>query len=164
MQRLELEDPHTHLADLPVAWPPQGQPAAERVPHSAPDIEVGGRPGDGLAGPPRLGHLGLLQRPLDEVRQLEILEEDLQELVARQHEGEAVLSLAIRHALPSPAPAGAFPRLLDVVARTEGLVAGQHVLATTAMGRVVEGRFADAVGRHGDIAAAIDLGDAPLAH
>ena len=63
-----------------------------------------------------------------------------------------------------PRPPVALPRLLDVVAWTEGLVAGQHVLATTALGRVVEGRFADTVGRHGDVAAAIDLGDAPLAH
>ena len=51
-----------------------------------------------------------------------------------------------------------------MVARSEGLVAGQHVFAGAAPGRVVEGRFADAVGRHGDTAALVDVGDATFAH
>ena len=82
VQGLELEDPRPHFLDLPVSRPPQRQPATERVPHRALDVEIGRRPGDGLAGPPRLGRLGLMQRALDHIGQFEILEEDLQELVA----------------------------------------------------------------------------------
>ena len=164
VQRLELEDPRLRCSRTCRSL---GRRSASRRPRALrivrATLRLAGDAGDRLPGAPGLAGLGLPQGALHHVRQLEVLEEDFEELVARQHEGEVVLGLAVGRAPPA-APAGARRRLVDAVAGAEGLVAGQHVLAQAALGRMVEGRLANPVGRHRDVAAAVDVGDAALAH
>ena len=93
---------------------------------------------------------------------LEVLEEDVEELVAREREGEVVLGVPVGRAAPAGA-AGAPARLVDAVAGAELLVAGQHVLAHPALARMMEGRLADSVRGHRYVAAAVEVGDPPLA-
>ena len=161
---LEREDALAQLGRLAIGRPLERKPPSERVAHGAPDVEVGGRATDRKSGTARLAGGDFLQGLLDQVRQLEVLEEDVEELVARKHEGEIVLALAVGRPLAAAAPAGAARRLGDLVAGAEVLVAGQDPLAPATLGRVVEMRLLDAVGRHGDRFATVRVGYAALAN
>ena len=66
--------------------------------------EVGGHARLGEAGADALVRSACADLGAREVRQLEIVEEDLHELLARQREHELVLALALAALLPSPPP------------------------------------------------------------
>src|SRR5216683_2217666 len=110
--------------------PAQRNPPRHAVAHGAPDAEAGGRAGDGEAGALEIGRVGLLQRLLDQVGELEILEEHVEELFLRQGELEGILALAVGAALGAAAAAAA-GGARDLVADDVFLVAGDDVLAAT---------------------------------
>ena len=135
----------------------------QALPHRAQHVEVGDHAVGGIAGAPGLGELGVLQRRLDEVGQLQILEQEIEELLFRQREGEIVLAVAVLGALAAAAALPAL-RLVDAVAGDELLVAGQHPLAVAAAVGVVEHRLVDAVGRDRNRSALGGVADRALAH
>src|SRR6185503_2138743 len=96
-----------------------------------------------------------------EIRQLEVVEEDLHELVARQREDERVLAVALAR-LPLVAAAAAALRARDVVAGDELAVAGQHEFAIAAVAEA-ERRFGNVLLRHADLAALLHVGELALA-
>ena len=88
---------------------------ARRIPHRPVQRDVGGRAGHGVAGAPQPLRLRHRQPALGEVGQFEVVEEDVEEFLARQHEAELVLAAA---ALAGPGAAAALARFraLDPVA------------------------------------------------
>ena len=105
-----------------------------------------------------LGRLGELRA--GQVRQREVVEEDLHELFLGQVEDEIVLALAgvARLALPLPLPPPPL-RPLDAVAAHVLLVARMHDLARAALA-VAEHRLADVALRDVDVLALLDVADA----
>ena len=116
---------------------------AERAAQRAQHVQVGRRAVAGEAGAlalpfGRLGELGA-----DQVRQLQVVEEDLHELFARQREDEVVLAFARRCAWPRRCRRPPPPlRPLDAVAGHVFLVARVHDLAVAALA-VAERRLGD---------------------
>src|SRR5690606_3613487 len=107
--------------------------------------------------------LGFLELLLHEVGQLEILEYEIEELLARQLEDEVVHSFA-RVAGPAPAArAAARRRPLDAIAGHELLVTGQHAPLVPARA-VAKHRLRNVLARDADLVAAIGVGDAPSVH
>ena len=86
--------------------------------------------GPSLVKPARasLGAFRSLSLHLDQVRQLQVVEEEIEELFLGEGEGEFVLALAVRAALAAAAAAAALG-LRDLVADLVLLVARQHVVA-----------------------------------
>src|SRR6185312_770182 len=117
----------------------------------------GRRAGDREAGARQLRRLGLLEPRLDQVRQFEILEEEIEELLLGKDELERVLLAAILGAGLAAAAALAGGRPLDRVADDEFLVAGDDVVAPAAGRGAVEHRLGDAAGRDRDFLAAVAL-------
>ena len=143
---------------------PKRQAPPEGVLHRAPDAETGGRAGDGIARAARLVGVDLLQAALDQVGKLEVLEEDIEELVARQHEQELVFALAlVTSKLAALACGRPGARFLDPVTSAVVAVAGEHPLAPPDVSGAVESGFTDAVGRDADLLAIVDIGDAAAA-
>ncbi len=134
--------------------PPQRHPARQRKAHRAADREVGRRARGRIARPaqPLALHFGELS--LGEIRQFEVVEEQIDEFIAAQHEPEGVLAVAF--AGPGsflPAFAGARQN----VAFDEFLVAGQHHVACAAFAS--KARFIHPVERDRDLAAFQDILD-----
>src|SRR6185437_13961935 len=111
----------------------------QAVPYRAQQGEIGGRPGDRIAGAVPSDGFGVDDPPLREVWKLQILQEQIDELVAGEGEAEIVLTLAVRAAFRSAAPAALWPR--DRIAGDVFLVAGQQVVADPAGRAAVQGRF-----------------------
>ena len=155
---LQLVDLLLQAFDLAQDRPLQRDAPAQAVAHGALDVDVGGAAVDRIAGALRLEGGGFLQVGLDQVRQLQVLEEEVQELLAGQGEGELVLALAAVAGFLAAAAAAA-GRLVDAVARGELLVAREDALPPSALGIVVEARLADALGRDRDRLAGADVGD-----
>jgi hypothetical protein len=97
-----------------------------------------------------------------EIGELEIVEEDLHELLARQREDEFVFAAALA-ALVSPAAAARAVRPRNSVAGDVLAIARQHEFAIAAAAEA-ERRLGDVLLRHPDLAAALHIGQAPLAH
>src|SRR6266568_4598891 len=72
--------------DLGGLRPAQRDAPGHAIAHGAADAEVGRRPRHRVAGAEKIGRVGLLQRLLDQIRQLEILEEHVEELFAGEGE------------------------------------------------------------------------------
>src|SRR5699024_6338810 len=118
--------------NIGVARTTEREAPAEGVLHRAAHVEIPRCAAHRDPGPARLGRYHLRQRALDHVGKLEILEEDIEEFLAREGEDEIVLARPVRRALPAAtaaAPAG----FLDPVAGPEMLVAGQDPLAPAAL-------------------------------
>ncbi len=77
--------------DLRRRGPIERDAPRQRVAHGAPQIEVGGRAVDRIAGARQLRRLGFLEIGLDELGQFEIVEEEIEEFLLRQHELEGIL-------------------------------------------------------------------------
>src|SRR6202040_2521291 len=140
----------------------QRDAARHAVAHRTPDAEAGGGAGDRVAGTLEIGRARLLQRLLDEVRQLEILEKHVEELFLREGEFEGILARAIGTALRTAA-AAAIGRSRDLVADDIFLVAGHNVFAAPGAPGMAEGRLVDPLGRDRHFLAAADIGDLALA-
>ena len=102
--------------------------------------------------------LQVLQLDLDQVRQLQVVEEQIEELVLGQREGEIVLALAVGTALAA-ASASAALRFGNLVADLVLLVARQHVVALARVAPEAEGGLAQALGADRDLLGALGLGD-----
>ena len=105
-----------------------------------------------------LRRLQVLELHLDQVRQLQIVEEQIEEFFLGQGEGELVLALAVGAALAA-ATASAALRLGDLVADLVLLVARQHIVALARVAAEREGRLAQALGADGDLLRAFGLRD-----
>ena len=110
------------------ARPTQRHAPTKALAHGARAVEPGRRAVAGEAGARELRRLQVLELDLDQVRQLQIVEEQVEEFLLGQREGELVLALAVGAALAA-APAAAALRLGDLVADPVLLVARQDVVA-----------------------------------
>ena len=144
--------------DLGLARTAQGQSAPEALAHGTRMIEPGRRTVGGEPGTRRLRRLQVLEPHLDQVRQLEIVEEEVEELFLGQGEGELVLALAVGAALAA-ATASAALRLGDLVADLVLLVARQHVVARARVAARRKRGLAQALGADGDLLGAFRLRD-----
>ena len=116
---------------------------------------LAGEPGCRIAGAADTLGLGLGQRALGEIRQFEIVEEEVEELLARQHEAERILAVALaRSARPS---AALFRRPRNMIAFAELLVAGQHHVPRAAA--ALKRRLVQPVERNFDLAAFKNITD-----
>ena len=116
------------LLDLGKARPPQRQAAPQALAHGARVVEPRRRAVGCEARARRLGRLQVLELHLDQVRQLQVVEEQIEELVLREREGELILAFAVGTALAAASAASAL-RLGYLVADLVLLVAGKHVVA-----------------------------------
>ena len=135
------------------------QPTAERAAHRADDVDVGRR-AVGLEA----GALGLVVGDLgelgaDHARQLEVLEEQVEEFLARELEHEVVLVLALvaRLALAAAVTAAA-ERALDAVAGAELVVTGKDLFPDPALA-VMQRRFGEVARGDGDLLAVVQVAD-----
>ncbi len=108
-----------------------------------------------------LERLNFLQVLLDQIRQFEVLEINVEEFIAGQGKGEGVFAFAVIRRLLA-AFARALRRFLDFIARREVLVAGKYLLPISAGRRVVEPRLRDPLRRDGDRFAFVDIRDAAV--
>ena len=161
-QRLELR---FEPLDLGRARTAQRHAPAHADAHRAQHGEIGRRAVAGVAGPPELLRLGVLERGFDQIGKFEILEQDVEEFGLGQGERERVLAAARAGALASLTAAARLAlRLVDDIAGDEVLVAGQDELALAAVARKMELRLVDAVRRNRHRAALADVCDGPLGH
>ena len=137
--------------------PPQRDAPRQRAAHGPADRDVGGRAGRGIAGALDALALGLRELALGEIRQFEIVEEQIDELVAGEHEAERVLAVAFARAAVLARRPG---RTRKIVALDELLVPGQHHVARSAF--AAETRLVHAVERDSDFAALQDILDVPV--
>src|SRR5882757_1008379 len=93
--------------------------------------------------------LGLGQAALGEIGQLQVVEKDIQELLAGEDKTKRVLALAFAGLL---GPAAALVRTRQQVALDELLVAGEHVVAHPALA-AAKARLVHPVKRNADLAA-----------
>src|SRR5260221_1580083 len=142
--------------------PAQRDAARHAVAHGTANAEAGGRAGDREAGALEVGRARLLQRLLDEVRQLEILEKHVEELFLGEGEFEGILARAVGTALRTAA-AAAVGRPRNLIADDIFLVAGNDIFAPSRAPRMPEGRLVDSLGRDRHLLAAADIGDLALA-
>ena len=142
------------------ARPLEREPAAEGVAHGAQKIDLRRRARRGDAGAaPDLARR-FLQRRADEIGKFEILEENVEDFVLRHREFEIVFAFAGIAGLFAAPAALAGARFLDLVARHEFLVAGQHEIVFAArLGIEPETRLLRALGGNLDLAFLADIGD-----
>jgi hypothetical protein len=139
----------------------QGNAPAQGAAHRAHHMQVVGRAVAGEAGAVALPLRGLGQLGADQVRQGQVLEEDLHELLLAQAEDEIVLPFAgVAGLAAAGATAPLTPlRALDAVTGHVLLVAGVHHLAFAA-GAVVEHRLAHILLGDVHVLAALQVADA----
>ena len=110
----------------------QRDAARERLAHGAHHGEVGRHAGVGIPEPDGARAVRASEFGAHEPRQLEVVEEDLHELLARQREHEVVLRVPVAALLLGAAAAALTLRPRDAVARDVFAVARQHELAVAA--------------------------------
>src|SRR5205085_5572779 len=103
----------------------------------------------------------VLEALLDQIGEFEVLEEHVEELVARQRELERVLAAAVRAALAATLPVAA-GRPRDLVTADIFLVARDDVIGAAGAPVVVEQRLGDPARRDRDLLAVLDVGDLAL--
>jgi hypothetical protein len=132
------------------------------VAHRTLDADIGRRAVGGVAGahPFFVVHFGELG--FDHVGQRQVVEEKLQEFVARELEDEFVHGLFVGIGGAAAPAAAALRRAGNAVAGDEFLVARLDHLAAPARA-VVEAGLGDVFGRDVDLLALVDVGDAALA-
>ena len=86
---------HLELGDRLRPRPPQGNAARHRELHRAAHRDIGRRTRGRIAGALKPLAFGFGELALGEIRQFEIVEEQVDEFVARQHEAEIVLAVAL---------------------------------------------------------------------
>ena len=134
--------------------PPQRDPARHARAHGAADRDIRGRAGGRIAGALRALALGFRELALGEIRQFQIVEEQVDEFVARQDEPESVLAVALPGAVE---PSAALTRARKHVALDEFLVSGKHHVARAAF--AAKARLIHPVERNADLAAFQDVLD-----
>ena len=145
--------------DLGVGRPAKREAPAHADAHGAQHREVRRRAIVGVASPPELARAHILERRLDEIGKLQVLEQDIEELGFAERERERILAAPGVRRLPARPAGGAALGFVDAVPGDELLVAGQHEFAPAAVAREMELRLADAVARDRDRAALAGVGD-----
>jgi hypothetical protein len=133
----------------------------QRLRHRADDGKVRGHAGLGEPGADALVAGGAAELGARKPRQLEVVEEDLHELLARQREDEVVLTVALA-TFAVAATATAAVRPLNAIAGHVFAVARQHEFAIATMAEG-EGGLRQVLLRHPDFAAAFHVGETPFA-
>src|SRR5690606_5736807 len=121
-------------------------------------VELCRRTLGGEAGAHGLGRAQVFQLRLDEVRQLEVVEKEVEELLPRQAENEIILAFPVGAAFLAPASGAAF-RFPDDVSDLVLPVAGEHEVALARVRAEREARLTQSLRADADIFAPIDLGD-----
>ena len=147
--------------DLVGLGPRQGDAARQAVAHGARQRQVGRRARDRIAGPGHALDRGGGEAPLDQVGQFEVVEEEVEIFLLCQNEAEFVLARPVRRALGAR-PAAARGVTRDGVTFEELLVARQQAFALPAGRGAPEARLAHPVERDPDLAALVEVLDAPL--
>ena len=129
--------------------PPQRHAARQRARNRAAYRDVGRRAGGRVAGALQPFAFGLRQLPLGEIRKLQVVEEQVDEFLAGQHEAERVLTVALSRLLRLAATA--LVRARQNVTFDKLLVAGQHHVAGAAL--ATKARLIHAVEGDGNLAA-----------
>ena len=150
------------LGELALRRAAQHQAPADAVAHGAQHIEVRRGAVARIAGAARFGGVGLLDRRLDQVGQFEVVEQQIEELAARQGEDEIVGAFAVLGAFLAGAVTAALGRFRYPVSGHEFLVARKHPFAVAAGVAMAEPRFADAARRDRNLAAVAGVDDAAL--
>jgi hypothetical protein len=150
-----------HHLQLVGGRPVQRNAPRQAVPHGADHVDVARRSAGRETGARRLKGDGLLEVGLDEVRKLQLLEQDVEIFIAAEGEAEIVLALAVGAAFAA-APAATTLRLRQLVAGDELLVAGMDVLAGAALAGMVEARLLDALAGDVDHFLGVDISQRPL--
>jgi hypothetical protein len=105
-----------------------------------------------------------LERPLGQIRQGQIIKQELEKLFLGKLENEIIHALTAVGCFPrAPTAAGAALRALDSVTLHEFLVARVHD-AAAATGAVVKDRLRDVIGRYHDLFTPVHVGDAAAVH
>src|SRR5262249_38300913 len=117
--------------------------------------QIGRRAGHRVAGAAPLLAVERRHALLGEVGKLEIIEEQVDEFLARQDEAEIVLAAAIGAAFGA-ATAAPTARPLDRVALDEPVVAGKDIVLGAGLAVAAERRLAHTVDRDRDLAALVE--------
>jgi len=141
-----------------LARPPQGHAPPEALAHGARAVEAGRRAVATEPCPDGPRRLEVLELDLDQVRQLQVVEEEIEKFVLGQREGEIVLALAVRAALAAAAASAALG-LGDLVADLVLLIARQDVVAQARVAAKPEGGLAQALRADGDLLRALRFRD-----
>ena len=149
-----------NLLELVAQRAAQRDTPRQRRLHRPANAEIRGRAVLDVAGAHELLVLGLGDGGSHQVGQLEVLEEDVQELVARQREDEVVYAFPGAGLAAATAPAATL-RSRDLVAAHELLVSGMDRLPVTAH-PVAKARFGDVLGWNLDVTALGHVGDGAL--
>ena len=158
---LEILDLGFERAQIVALGALQCDAARERVPHRPRQRHVGRRTGRRVARPAHRMALGRGELLLGEVGQFEIVEEQVQIFLARQHETKIVLAAAVFGPLVA-APPTARGIARDRVALHELLVAGEEAVANAARGRATQPGLTDAVDRDRHLATLVEVLDRPV--
>ncbi len=145
--------------------PLQPDAPRHRPPHGARQIQRRRRAVHGKPAAHRRRHVGIDDLAFHQVGQFQVLEEQFQEFVARQHEPECVLAAAAPGALAGAAAlAAATGRPRQLVAGREPGVAGQHDRARAVGEHGVERRLVQHVGGNFHRLVLADRADAAALH
>src|SRR5262249_48374873 len=147
-------DPGLQLVHLALAGTPERDAAGERKLNGTADRNICGRSGRSVNGALNAFALGLGNLWLGEIRELEVVAEEIDEFVAAQHEAEGVLAVAFAW---TGALRAALPGARQIVALDELLVPGQHHVARAAF--AAEARLVHAVERDRDLTTLQDVLD-----
>ena len=142
-----------HLRPRPPQRDAPRQGAAYRSAHR----NIGGRAGCRVTRPANALAFDLGQLSLGEIGQFQIVQEQVDELVAAENEAERIFAVALARA---PALAAARVRPRQHVAFDELLVSGQHHVARAAL--AAKARLVHAIDRDADLAAFQDILDVPV--
>jgi hypothetical protein len=135
--------------------------ACQRLPQRADHEKIRGDPGLRVARPDAFLSLRVPHFGAREIGELEIVEEDLHELFARQREHEVVLAAAFAALVATTTAARAFGSR-DPVAGDVFAIAGEHELAVAAAAEA-ERRLGDVLFGTRHFAALLHVGQAALA-
>ncbi len=92
---LLLRNGGLELAKLAKPWAPERDAPRKAVAHGPQPVQLGRRTVGRETGPHRLNGAHILKLGLDQVWKLQILEEQIEELLARETEDEIVLALGV---------------------------------------------------------------------
>src|SRR6266404_9065061 len=138
----------------PFPLPPQRNPPRQRKPHGTAYRDIRGRAGGRIAGSLKPLAVRFRQLAFGEVRQFEIVEEQVDKFITAQNETERIFAVALTRVGRSSA---AFTRTRKHVAFDEFLVSGKHHVASAAF--AAKARLVHPVERNADLAAFQDIPD-----
>ena len=156
-QRVDLLAQRPKLLGL---WTAKGDSPGHAVPHCSHQRQICRRSGDRVARPHPAKRLGVHHPALCQIRKFEILQEQVDKLVAGQRKPEIILPVPVRTAL-APGTTATAGRTGNRIPRHIFLVAGQQVVPKSAASAAAERRLVHALGRKRDLSRFVRVLDAP---